>query len=214
VLFREQGFEGTTMRSVASAAGVSLGNAYYYFASKEELIQAFYARTHADHLRACEPILAAEKDFGARLLGVMQAKLDTIAPYHDFAGILFRSAADPHSPLNPFSEESRPVREEATSLFGRVFHESRAKASRQLAAELPELLWTYHMGVILYWIHDDSPGAERSYRLIEKTTPLVVKLVALSRLPPFRPVVTRTLGLLRDLREGPGKFVRSRRREP
>jgi AcrR family transcriptional regulator len=206
-LFREHGFEGTTMRAVAAAAGVSLGSAYYYFASKEELIQAFYARTHEEHLEACGSVLASEKTFGGRLLGVMRAKLDTIAPYHEFAGVLFRSAADPRSPLNPFSEASRPVREEATELFGRVFRESTAKASKPLAAELPRLLWIYHMGIILYWIHDDSPGAERTYRLMERTTSLVVKLVGLSRLPPLRPLVTRTLGLLRELRAGSAASV-------
>jgi hypothetical protein len=33
-LFRERGYEETTMRAIAEAAGVSLGNAYYYFKSK------------------------------------------------------------------------------------------------------------------------------------------------------------------------------------
>ena len=41
-LFRERGFEGTTMRAVAERAGVSVGNAYYYFSSKDELVQGFY----------------------------------------------------------------------------------------------------------------------------------------------------------------------------
>jgi AcrR family transcriptional regulator len=44
-LFRERGFEAATMREIASRAGVSTGNAYYYFGSKEELIQEFYAIT-------------------------------------------------------------------------------------------------------------------------------------------------------------------------
>lgn len=199
-LFRKNGYERTTMRAVAEAAGVSLGNAYYYFASKEALIQAFYGRTHEEHLRACGPLLDREKDFRRRLEGVMQAKLDTIAPYHRFAGVLFRSAADPQSPLNPFSRESQPVRREATELFAKVFRESNAKVPRRLAAELPELLWTYHMGIILYWIHDDSPGAERTQRLVAETIDLIVKLVAISRLPPLRPVVTRTLRLLATVR--------------
>ena len=40
-LFRSQGYEATTMRAIAQRAGVSTGNAYYYFSSKEELIQEF-----------------------------------------------------------------------------------------------------------------------------------------------------------------------------
>ena len=39
-LFREQGYEATTMRAIAKEAGVATGNAYYYFGSKEELIHA------------------------------------------------------------------------------------------------------------------------------------------------------------------------------
>ena len=47
-LFREQGYEATTMRAIAKEAGVATGNAYYYFGSKEELIDAYYARNHAE----------------------------------------------------------------------------------------------------------------------------------------------------------------------
>jgi len=41
-LFRERGYEATTMRMIAKAAGVSLGNSYYYFPSKDHLVQSFY----------------------------------------------------------------------------------------------------------------------------------------------------------------------------
>jgi AcrR family transcriptional regulator len=46
------------MRAIAERAGVALGNTYYYFRSKEHLIQAFYARSHAEHLAAAAPVLA------------------------------------------------------------------------------------------------------------------------------------------------------------
>ena len=57
-LFREQGYEQTTMRAIAREAGVSVGNAYYYFASKEHLIEAFYEDTQVGTLswpRRCWP---------------------------------------------------------------------------------------------------------------------------------------------------------------
>ena len=41
-LFREKGFEQTTMRDIAAKADVALGAAYYYFASKEAIVLAFY----------------------------------------------------------------------------------------------------------------------------------------------------------------------------
>jgi AcrR family transcriptional regulator len=193
-LFREQGYEGTTMRAIAAAAGVAVGNAYYYFPSKEHLIQEFYRRTHVEHLAACSGVLAGERDFKARLLGVMRTKVDTIAPYHRFAGVLFKTAADPASPLNPWSPESAPLRREATALFGEVAAGSGLRLGRDLRAALPALLWTYHMGVILYWIHDTSPGCSRTYRLVDGSVDLIVRLVALARLPPLRPLVRVALG--------------------
>src|SRR5215467_15125139 len=81
-LFKENGYEETTMRAIAARAGVALGNAYYYFRSKEHLIQAFYGRTHEEHLLASIPILKSQRTLKGRLLGVMRAKLETIEPYH------------------------------------------------------------------------------------------------------------------------------------
>src|SRR2546426_2884768 len=86
-MFLERGYEETTMRGIAEKAGVSLGNAYYYFRSKEHLIQAFYGRTHEEHLAHSIPVLAKERSLKARLLGVMRAKISLIEPYHRFSGI-------------------------------------------------------------------------------------------------------------------------------
>src|SRR5215470_6047116 len=90
-MFRERGYDETTMRAVAQKAGVSLGNAYYYFHSKEYLIQAFYQRTHEEHLTAAVPALEHEKTLKARLLTMMRTKIDTMEPYHQFAGVLFKT---------------------------------------------------------------------------------------------------------------------------
>jgi len=199
-LVRDQGYDRATMRAIAREAGVSLGSAYYYFPSKEHLIQAFYARSHAEHLEVCEPILAEERRLEARLLGVLRAKFETSAQDHPFAVALFRSAADPASPLSPFSSESAPTRDEAVELMARVVEGSSARLPALLAPELPVLLWLYQMGLILFWIHDDSPGQERSDRLMERTCSIVCRLIRLASLPPLRPVVRATVSLLRELR--------------
>jgi AcrR family transcriptional regulator len=203
-LFRERGYEETTMRAIAEAAGLSVGNAYYYFRAKEHLVQAFYERSHEEHLEACREILESEKDFSARLLGVMRKKIDTAMPYHRLSGVLFRTAADPRNTLNPFSEESRPLRERSTALFAEVLEGSNLKISHKaLKAELPNLLWMYHMGMVLFWIHDDSPGCVRTYRLIDRTVTLVVRLITLAKLPILRPLTRTVLGLMEDLRKTP-----------
>jgi AcrR family transcriptional regulator len=71
-MFRERGYDNTTMRAVAQKAGVSLGNAYYYFRSKEYLIQAFYQRLHDSHIEVVLPALEHEKTLKARQLTAMR----------------------------------------------------------------------------------------------------------------------------------------------
>src|SRR5687767_15182496 len=65
-LLADRGYEKTTMRAIAEKAGVSLGNAYHYFKSKEHLIQAFYHRTHEEHLAASVPIFEKESSLKGR----------------------------------------------------------------------------------------------------------------------------------------------------
>ncbi|HTF90959.1 MAG TPA: TetR family transcriptional regulator [Planctomycetota bacterium] len=199
-LFQESGYEGATMRAIAAEAGVSLGNAYYYFESKEHLIQGFYARMHEEHLRVCEPILARERRLDARLRGVLLAKIDTSEPFHRFSGVLFKTAADPKSPLNPFSAASKPVRREATELMQRVISGSKQKPPADLAEKLPELLWLYEMAVILFWIHDESKGRARTRKLIDSTVDVITKLVSIGSFPLLKPLRGSALALLDDLR--------------
>jgi AcrR family transcriptional regulator len=201
VLFLERGYEQTTMRAIAERAGVSLGNAYYYFRSKEHLIQAFYDRTQDQHREACEAVLERERDLKSRLLGVLKVKIKTLGPYHQFAGKLFRTAADPHSPLSPFSDESDPVRRDSIAHFDEVIRGSDAKIPKDLHADLPYLLWLYHMGIIMYWVHDSSPGQRRTHKLVEKTADIVVKLIRLASNPLMRPLRRSMTRLLSELRE-------------
>ena len=132
-MLHERGYEQTTMRAIAEKAGVSLGNAYHYFGSKDHLIQAFYHRTHEDHLRASLPALEKESSLKARLLSVMRLKIDTLEPYHEFAGVLFQTAADPHSPLNPFAHAAAPVRRDSIKLFEQLVEETKARIPERSA---------------------------------------------------------------------------------
>jgi AcrR family transcriptional regulator len=200
-LLQTNGYEKTTMRAIAKRAGVSLGNAYHYFGSKEHLIQAFYQRTHEQHLAVTRPVLEKEGNLKARLLAVMKLKISTLEPYHEFAGVLFKTAADPRSPLNPFADESAPVRQDAIKLFAELVERTRARIPPDLRAELPYLLWLYHMGVILFWIHDSSPQSARTYRLIGRTVDLIDRMISLASNPLMRPVRTRALSLVKELRE-------------
>ena len=198
-LFQENGYAKTTKRAIAKEAGVSVGNAYYYFSSKEQLVQGFYDRITELHAQACEDVLATEREFATRLRAVMHGWLDVAAPYHEFGTQFFVNAADPDSPLSPFSPESGPAREAQIAIYREVVDGSTATIDPALRADLPELIWLYHMGVVLFWVHDRSPDCRRTRMLVERTVPLVGRLVGLSRLRVLRPVTREVTDLIKDL---------------
>ncbi|MPY61870.1 TetR/AcrR family transcriptional regulator [Streptomyces spongiae] len=201
-LFQERGYDKTTMRAIAKEAGVSVGNAYYYFAGKEHLIQGFYDRIGEEHLAAVGPVLAREKDLEARIAGVLKAWLDVAEPYHEFAAQFFKNAADPDSPLSPFSAESQKPREEAISLHREVLAGSKAKVPEELREVLPELMWLSQMGLVLYWVFDRTEGRERSYRLAERGARLTTRGVSLARFRVLRPLVHEVHELFTDFLPG------------
>src|SRR5580704_9838194 len=49
---------------------------------------------------------STETTLGPRLRGVLRALIYVQAPYHAFAAKLYKHAAEPASPLSPFSKES------------------------------------------------------------------------------------------------------------
>jgi AcrR family transcriptional regulator len=198
-LFRSGGYDAATMRAIADEAGVSLGSAYYYFSGKEELIQAFYDQVQVEHAAAAGAAYDTPV-FAERLRGVLEAFLDVAEPFHDFGGQFFKNAADPASPLSPFSHQSAPARQASTDLFRRAVEGSDLKVSPALREELPDLLWLLHMGVVLFWVHDDSERQRRTRTLVAGLVPLVDRSVRLTRLPLVRGLVDDGLGLVRQLR--------------
>jgi AcrR family transcriptional regulator len=199
-LFREQGYGKTTMRAIAAGAGVSVGNAYYYYSSKEHLMQAYYDHLQEQHREAAADILAGEKTFTRRLGSVLHSWLDVSEPYHEFAGTFFKSAAEPKSPLSPFSAESRPARDASVEVFRQVVEGSDLKLPPELKSELPELLWLLQMGIVLFWVHDDSEDLWRTKALIDRSVPLVDRLLRLTRIPGVRGVVNDIVGLIRSIK--------------
>ena len=200
-LFRERGYDATTMRAIAAEAGVSVGNAYYYFDSKERLIQGFYDRAQVDHAAAARAVLDTETDLAMRIVGVTDAWLQTMDPYRQFAGKFFKNAAEPSSPLSPFSPESSPARAAAIELWREVLEGADARIPKKLRADLPELLWLYFMGVVLFWVYDPTPDASATRNVAARTAPLVVRVMSLTRLPVMRGMIDDVVALISEIRQ-------------
>jgi AcrR family transcriptional regulator len=187
-LFREKGFEETTMRDIAAKAGVALGGAYYYFSSKDAIVLAFYAEMQETSNAVVLKALGEHRKLKERIRCVLEKRLELLEPNRKFCSALFRHAPDSTDPLSPFSEESRSIREAAIEHMRIALEGSDAKIPPDLKPRLPYLLWLYQMALIMFWLYDRSPNQERTQRLLDKSLSLLVSLTRISALPLMKPL--------------------------
>jgi AcrR family transcriptional regulator len=196
-VFRERGLESATMRELAAAAGASLGSAYYYFPSKEAIIQAYYDDVQAEHARRLAAALAEKRlDLQDRLRAAFHSKFDILQGDRKLLSALFRFTGEPHHPLSALSDGTRKNRQESMSVFLAALGDERLPGD--IRAILPPALWALHMGILLYFIYDDSPGQQRTRRLVDGVLTLIVRVLALAKLSVLKPVRGSILALLRD----------------
>jgi AcrR family transcriptional regulator len=194
-LFQERGFAETTMREIARKADVANGAAYYYFPSKEAIVMAFYWQTHEEF----DPSLSDVRDLAGRIRTLIARKLAQFQPHREVFSALFRSAGDPASPLSPFSEETRELREGSILHFRSALEDSDVKVPADLARHLPRLLWLYQMGIILFWIYDRSARQTRTFVLLDRSSDLIAKAIKLSRFRILKPFREAVIGLLESV---------------
>jgi AcrR family transcriptional regulator len=187
-LFRERGFEAATMREIADAAGVATGAAYYYFPSKEAIILEFYRRASTEMQAQVETALQGLTGLEQRLCELIRVKLSHFAPNRGVLRTLLRNGADPQTPLSPFSRQTKEIRDIDMDWFRRILVDCGIRIPKDLAPHLPGILWFYQMGIILFWVIDESPDQTRTYRLLELSAKSVAFLVRASTLPLMRPV--------------------------
>jgi AcrR family transcriptional regulator len=195
-LFREKGFEETTMRDVAAKAGVALGGAYYYFSSKDAIVLEFYREMQESSNPLVLGALEGKKKLGDRIRCVVEQRLQLLEPNRKFCAALFRHAPDSADPLSPFSEETRQMREGAIEQMRVAIEGSDSKIPGDLKPRLPYLLWLYLMALIMFWLYDRSGNQERTYKLLAKSLGLLTGLLRMSGLPLMKPLRKAALELV------------------
>ncbi len=212
-LFRKRGFEETTMRDIARAAGLALGAAYYHFPSKDALLFAFYdANQSATEART--RVYPTGEPLRARLGRLFHDRLHDVAPNRTLLGAIIPRHANPADPVSAFSAESADVRARAIALFdAAIAPEDLPPPTRALVARA---LWAAHLGILIYFADDRSPGQRKTHRLVDDVLDLVTPLVALARTPAAAPLVAQVVraasrAMQPDRRSGPrGPRSRSR----
>jgi AcrR family transcriptional regulator len=199
-LFRVRGFEVTTMRDIARSAKVATGAAYYYFPSKESIVAAYYDQVQRLHAEKVRLELNRKAGLRERLGVAMHSKLEILKDDRMFLGALFRYTGDPEHPLSVFGKGTHAQRSQSIAIFQEAI--AGANVSEELRQLLPWALWLAHLGMILFFIYDETEGQQRTHKLADGILDLLTQLIELmssALLRPFvQPFQTKTLGMLRE----------------
>lgn len=198
-LFRDRGFDATTMQDVAAAARVAKSAAYYYFPSKEALVAAYYDRIQTQQEQICAELFASTDDLKKRLHAALLTKFDLAQNDRKLLGIIFRYAGEPAHPLSCLGPATADFRIRAMRTFAEALApHGKSQLPRDLQQLLPLALWSLQMGLLVLFIYDNSPGQKRTRSLATGSLDLTLRLLTLAKLPVLKPVRTRVLNLLRE----------------
>jgi AcrR family transcriptional regulator len=88
-LFREKGFDGTTIRDISTAAGMHSGSPFYHFKTKQDILLAVMEQGLAEGLRKTEAVIALPLPPEERLVRLIRSHLGTILEEgNDFIPVL------------------------------------------------------------------------------------------------------------------------------
>lgn len=195
-LFRENGFDATTMQLVANRANVAKSAAYYYFPSKEAIVQAYYEVVQTEQERLCTGVFAHSKDLKPRLSIAMHSKFDLAKEDRKLLGVVFRYTGEPLHPLSCLGKGTADIRRRAMEVFHQAIVADRLP--KDLEQLLPLALWALQMGLLVMFLYDNSPDQRRTRKTADGALDLTLKLLAVAKLPVLKPIRTRVLALLRN----------------
>ena len=184
---------------LAEAAGVAIGAAYYYFPSKEAIVQAYYEQVQSEHAsRVVAALSGSDKlDLEERLRIAFHTKIDILVHDRKLLGALFRYSGDPNHPLSVFGPGSGPIRNGEHERL-RAADRRRKAARRHSASCCLAALWATHLGILLYFIYDQSPDQARTRKLIDGMTRLIVRVLGVAKMAVMKPLRGSLISLLRE----------------
>jgi AcrR family transcriptional regulator len=166
-LFAANGFEPSTTRDIAQAAGIASGTLFNYFTTKEAILAALAADAGAS--LDFESQSGACGSFEEDLFAHVAAGLRKLKPLRKHLTVLGETVL---SPLVAGADS------EASSL--RLSHlETVARLARKHGlGELPplalQLYWTLYTGVLMFWANDRSPKQEDTLALLDHSLAMFV----------------------------------------
>lgn len=171
----KKGLKNATMREIARKAEISDATIYNYFPAKEAIVYGYYKEqleTVIERLRKVEGF--NEYTFQEQLQTFFETSLEVFLPEREFVqetfNVVFFSIGQSYSRLKPIRtlfydiiddvfQAAIEVEELPEQIFGEIVY---------------QLFWDYYIGLVIYWLSDQSDHFMDTSLLIDKSLDLAV----------------------------------------
>jgi AcrR family transcriptional regulator len=194
-LIAERGYEATTLRDIASAAGVSVGLLYRYFPSKQAVVIALYDELSAEYARRAEQMAAGR--WRDRFIFALKTSLEVLQPHQPALRALTPIlVGDPDEGI--FATGTAFSRLRVQRVFEQAVTGSSDAPRPPLAEALGRLLYLVHLTVLLWWLLDKSAHQRATSALVSLVQQLLPSAALTLRVPPVRRFMLAVDDLVRD----------------
>jgi AcrR family transcriptional regulator len=163
-LFAASGFEASTTRDIADAAGIANGTLFNYFANKEAILASLVAELTVGIHTEFEERKLAEGSLEEKLFAFVSAGLRKLKPWRKQLPALLETV------LNPLTLESADdVQAMRLSHLDSVARLAKHHGLGELSAMALQLYWTLYVGVLMFWARDESPRQEDTLGLLDSS---------------------------------------------
>src|SRR5262245_3927226 len=194
-LISERGYEATTLRDIAQAAGVSVGLLYRYFPSKQAVIVALYDELSADFAQQAAALKPGK--WRDRFVFALETSLRALQPHRTALRALIPVlVGEPEDGV--FTARTAFSRERVQRVFEDAITGSTDAPKPPLAEALGRLLYLVHLAVLLWWLLDKTPKQRTTAALVGLTEHMLPSAALTLRLPPIRRFVLTMDELIRQ----------------
>ena len=185
-LVGEQGYEATTLRDVAKRGGVSPGLLYRYFPSKRSVVLALYDELSDAFAKEAAGMPAGK--WRDRFLYALEMSLRALGPHRvTLRALVPVMVGDVDEGV--FAQSTAFSRTRVQAVFRTAVVDATDAPPQKLAAALGRLLYLMHLGVILWWLLDKSPGQRATQGLLSLWRRMLPSATMALRLPVVRGAV-------------------------
>ena len=197
----ERGYEATTLRDVARAAGVSVGLLYRYFPSKRAIVLSLYDELSAEY--AARAMQMPSRKWRERFVFALRTCLDVLGPYRSTLSAL-RPVLLGDQEESLFADKTAFSRRRVEAVFITSVEQATDAPGVRLSEALGRLLYLLHLAVILWWLLDRSPKQSATHALIVLIEKILPPFGVALLLPQVRGFVTSADTLVREALFGEG----------